>query len=159
MEIHGFDSRSNDFGICSFQTTGRCQAGWGVRMVCYYHAWLLSDSERVTSVLWTRPIWAYLNSRTRGPLDINALWHPSYEVFEFNQLAHAFEMRPLRVWTRTQSPINIKYHYDDYWPRTWILWRRKWIRINDTSLASHYRIKLSNHYKNFKHKISFYIYF
>lgn len=80
------------------------------------------------------------------PLDINALWHSSYEVFEFNQLAHAFEMRPSRVWTRTQSPINIKYHYGGYWPRTRALWRRKWIRTNDTlkrALASYYRIKES----------------
>lgn len=53
-------------------------------------------TARVTSVLWAGPIWAYLNSHTRSPVDISSFWHSGYEVFEFNQLAHAFEMRPSR---------------------------------------------------------------
>lgn len=30
------------------------------------------------------------------PVDIGSFWHSGYEVFEFNQLAHALEMRPSR---------------------------------------------------------------
>jgi len=39
-------------------------------------------------------IWTHAHSRS--PIDIGSFWHSSYEVFEFNQLAHAFEMRPSR---------------------------------------------------------------
>jgi len=39
-------------------------------------------------------IWTHAHSRS--PIDIGSFWHSSYEVFEFNQLAHAFEIRPSR---------------------------------------------------------------
>lgn len=65
-----------------------------------WHAIIMRDycwTESYLSPLSAGPIWAYLNSRTRRLVyRRGTLWHSAYEVFEFNQLAHAFEIRSPR---------------------------------------------------------------
>lgn len=76
--------------------------------------------QRVTSVLWVLVRYEHIWTHAYGCRSLSrrgTLWHSAYEVFEFNQLAHAFEIRSTRqlvlkarLTSNTIMPVDVIDH-------------------------------------------------
>lgn len=73
--------------------------------------------QRVTSALWVRyeHIWTHAHAAARLVYRRGTLWHSAYEVFEFNQPGHAFEIRSsrqlkARLTSNTIMPVVVIDH-------------------------------------------------